>query len=308
MKLSGVRRRLFSAYRTWVSRLKPQLKELRLSLYLIRKSPLAVVGLVIIVAFIFIALFGDFLTPYNPYAQELTRRLQPPSAAHLCGTDEFGRDVLSRLLSGAKYSIQTGAVVLLIAVPLGSLLGASAGYFGGKFDEAIMRTTDVFLAFPSLILAMAVSAALGPSLQNVMLALIVVWWPAYARLVRSQALSVKESAYIEAARSSGAGNARIIFRHILPNSISPVIVRATLEMGMVMIWAAGLSFLGFGAQPPSPEWGKLIAEGRIYILQAWWITAFPGLAILLVVLGFNLLGDGLRDILDPKLRRVIEVK
>jgi len=251
---------------------------------------------------------GDFLAPYKPLAVDITNRLQPPSVQHFFGTDEFGRDVFSRLLSGAKYSIQTGVVVLAIAIPLGSILGAIAGYFGGKYDEVIMRITDVFLAFPSLILAMAVSAALGPSLQNVMLSLIVVWWPAYARLVRGQALSVRENAYIEAARSMGASRVRIIFQHILPNSISPVIVRATLEMGMVIIWAAGLSFLGFGAQPPSPEWGRLITEGRIYIFQAWWITAFPGLAILLVVLGFNLLGDGLRDILDPKLRRVIEVR
>ena len=306
--MSGIGRRISSAYRTWLSRIKPQMKELRLSLYIVRKSPLAMIGLSIISIFIFIAVFGDFFAPYNPLALDLTQRLQSPSAAHLCGTDEFGRDVFSRLLSGAKLSIQTGIVVLMIAVPLGSLLGATAGYFGGKYDEVIMRTTDVFLAFPSLILAMAVSAALGPSLQNVMLSLIVVWWPSYARLVRSQALSVRENAYVEAARSAGASNARIIFRHILPNSISPVIVRATLEMGMVIIWSAGLSFLGFGAQPPSPEWGRLITEGRIYIFQAWWITGFPGLAIMLVVLGFNLLGDGLRDILDPKLRRVIEVK
>jgi peptide/nickel transport system permease protein len=281
---------------------------LRLSLYIVRKSPLALIGLGIITAFLVIAVLGDFLAPYKPLAVDITNRLQPPSVQHFFGTDEFGRDVFSRLLSGAKYSIQTGVVVLAIAIPLGSILGAIAGYFGGKYDEVIMRITDVFLAFPSLILAMAVSAALGPSLQNVMLSLIVVWWPAYARLVRGQALSVRENAYIEAARSMGASRVRIIFQHILPNSISPVIVRATLEMGMVIIWAAGLSFLGFGAQPPSPEWGRLITEGRIYIFQAWWITAFPGLAILLVVLGFNLLGDGLRDILDPKLRRVIEVR
>ena len=299
---------LSSTYRIWRARIKPRLKELRLSLYIVRKSPLALIGLGIITAFLVIAVLGDFLAPYKPLAVDITNRLQPPSAQHFFGTDEFGRDVFSRLLSGAKYSIQTGVVVLAIAIPLGSILGAIAGYFGGKYDEVIMRITDVFLAFPSLILAMAVSAALGPSLQNVMLSLIVVWWPAYARLVRGQALSVRENAYIEAARSMGASRVRIIFQHILPNSISPVIVRATLEMGMVIIWAAGLSFLGFGAQPPSPEWGRLITEGRIYIFQAWWITAFPGLAILLVVLGFNLLGDGLRDILDPKLRRVIEVR
>jgi len=306
--LRSIQEILSSTYRIWRARIKPRLKELRLSLYIVRKSPLALIGLGIITAFLVIAVLGDFLAPYKPLAVDITNRLQPPSVQHFFGTDEFGRDVFSRLLSGAKYSIQTGVVVLAIAIPLGSILGAIAGYFGGKYDEVIMRITDVFLAFPSLILAMAVSAALGPSLQNVMLSLIVVWWPAYARLVRGQALSVRENAYIEAARSMGASRVRIIFQHILPNSISPVIVRATLEMGMVIIWAAGLSFLGFGAQPPSPEWGRLITEGRIYIFQAWWITAFPGLAILLVVLGFNLLGDGLRDILDPKLRRVIEVR
>jgi len=306
--LDNKKRKLLSTYKRWRSRINPQLKELRLSLYVIRRSPLALVGLGIIAAFILLAIFGDFLAPYNPYTLNLESRLQPPSFIHLFGTDELGRDVFSRLLSGAKYSIEIGIIVLAVSIPLGSLLGAIAGYFGGIYDEVIMRTTDVFQAFPSLILAMAVSAALGPSLQNVMVALIVVWWPPYARLVRATALSIRDYAFVEAARSMGASKARIIFQHILPNSISPVIIRATLEMGAVIIWSAGLSFLGFGAQPPSPEWGRLITEGRLYIFQAWWITTFPGVAILLVVLGFNLFGDGLRDILDPKLRRVIEVK
>ena len=308
MILESKKRKLRSTYKRWRSRIKPQLKELRLSLYVIRKSPLALVGLGIIAAFILLAMFGDLLAPYDPYMLNLPNRLQPPSFNHIFGTDELGRDVFSRVLSGAKYSIEIGIIVLAVSIPLGSLLGAIAGYFGGIYDEVIMRATDVFQAFPSLILAMAISAALGPSLQNVMVALIVVWWPPYTRLVRATALSIRDYAYVEAARSMGASNARIIFQHILPNSISPVIIRATLEMGAVIIWSAGLSFLGFGAQPPSPEWGRLITEGRLYIFQGWWITTFPGVAILLVVLGFNLLGDGLRDILDPKLRRVIEVK
>lgn len=306
--MERIRRNIVSTYKIWRARMKPLMKETRLSLYILGRSPIALTGLVIIAIFFFIAVFGDMIAPYNPYTIDLEIRFQPPSYEHLFGTDEFGRDIFSRVLSGAKYSIQTGIAVLAMAVPFGSVLGAAAGYFGGKYDEITMRVTDMFLAFPGLILAMAVAAALGPSLQNTMLALAIVWWPLYTRLVRGQALSVRENAYIEAAKSMGASHPRIILRHILPNCISPVIVAITMDMGMVIIWASGLSFLGFGAQPPSPEWGRMITEGRIYIFRAWWYTAFPGLAILLVVLGFNLFGDAIRDILDPRLRRIIEVR
>jgi peptide/nickel transport system permease protein len=201
----------------------------------------------------------------------------------------------------------TWIIVLGIAVPFGTILGLFAGYLGGKYDELIMRVTDIFLAFPSLILSLAVAAALGPSLTNAFLALTIVWWPSYTRLVRGQAISIRESAYIEAARSMGASHTRIIFSHILPNCISPLIISMTQEIGLVILTGSGLSFLGFGAQPPLPEWGRMITEGRIYIFDAWWMTFFPGLALLMVVLAFNLLGDTLRDLLDPRLRRVVEV-
>ena len=290
------------------SRVKPALKELSLSLYIVRRSPLTLAGLIIATIFLLIAVFGQFIAPFNPYQIDSVNRFQPPSFAHFFGTDEYGRDILSRILFGAKYSLETAVVVLGLATPLGVVLGATAGYFGGKCDELIMRVTDMFMAFPGLVLAMAVAAALGPNLENAMLALAVVWWPTYTRLTRGQVLSLKEKAYVEAARSMGASHKRILAYHILPNCISSVIVAVTMEIGYVVMTTSALSFLGFGAQPPLPEWGRMITEGRIYIFRAWWIATFPGLAILLVVLGFNLLGDGLRDILDPRLRRVIEVR
>lgn len=288
--------------------MKPMLKDLSLSIYIIRRNKLALLGLAIILIFVFISLFGRYITPYDAFIHDLDERFQPPSIKHLFGTDEFGRDILSRLMYGAGYSVGIGVTVLTIAAPLGCVLGATSGYFGGKYDEILMRITDVFLAFPGLVLALAISAALGPSLVNTMFALTVVWWPGYARLVRGQALSLREEAYTEAAKSMGAGHLYIIMRHILPNCISTIIVAIAMDMSHVMLLASGLSFLGFGAQPPLPEWGRMIAEGRIYVLRAWWITAFPGLAIFLMVLGFNIFGDALRDILDPKTRRVIEVR
>lgn len=306
--MKRIRRNVASKYKLWRARIKPLAKEIRLSLYIVRRSPVTLIGLMIVAIFLFITAFGYIIAPYDPNAQNLDKRFQPPSYEYIFGTDELGRDIFSRVLCGARYSIQTGIVVLAVAVPFGAVLGATAGYLGGKYDEIIMRVTDVFLAFPGLILAMLISAALGPSLQNTMFALAVVWWPLYTRLVRGQALSVRESAYVEAAKSMGASHLNIILHHILPNCISPVIVSVTMDLGMVIIWASGLSFLGFGAQPPLPEWGRMITEGRIYIFKAWWLTAFPGIAILFVVLAFNLVGDGIRDILDPRLRRVVEVR
>jgi len=289
-------------------RLRPVTKELGLTFYVIRKSKLAVFGAVIVGIFIFLALFGGHLAPYDPNDVEIGDRFLSPSSEHPFGTDKMGRDVLSRLMSGAKYSVRAGLVVLAISLPVGVILGGIAGMYGGWIDELIMRITDVFLAFPSLILAMAFSAALGPSLFNAMLALAVVWWPYYTRLIRGQALSVRESNYVEAARSRGASRWYIMVRHILPNCFSPVLVTLTLDMGLIVIATAGLSFLGFGAQPPQAEWGRMVSDGRIYLMRAWWVTVFPGLAIALTVLGFNLLGDGIRDALDPKLRRLTEVK
>lgn len=295
-------------YSLFKRRIRPMLKEFGLTLYVIRKSPLAVAGGVVVFIFLFIAVFGKYIAPYDPVEANIPEQFQPPSWEHLCGTDKLGRDVFSRLLCGARYSVWVGIVVLTVSTPIGVLLGGVAGLLGGWFDELIMRITDVFLAFPYLLLAMAVSAALGPSLENAMLAISIVWWPPYTRLIRGQALSVRESAYIDAAKSMGEGRLSIIWHHLLPNCLSPVLITLTLDMGAVVLATAALSFLGFGAQPPLPEWGRMISDGRIYLFQAWWVSTFSGLAIALTVLGFNLLGDGIRDALDPKLRRVIEVE
>ena len=297
-----------SRYRLLKRRLHPITKEFGLTLYVLRKSKLAVFGALIVALFLFLALFGSRIAPYDPNEVDIVNRFTSPCRQHLFGTDKMGRDVFSRMLSGAQYSVRAGVVVLLISVPIGVILGGIAGMFGGWRDESIMRLTDVFLAFPSLILAMSFSAALGPSLFNAMLALSIVWWPYYTRLIRGQALSVRETSYVEAARSRGASNWHIMFRHILPNCMSPILVTLTLDMGWIITATAALSFLGFGAQPPTPEWGRMVSAGRIYLMQAWWVSVFPGMAIALTVLGFNLLGDGIRDALDPKLRRLTEVK
>lgn len=297
-----------SRYRILKRRLHPITKEFGLTFYVLRKSTLAVVGALLVSLFLFLAIFGPRIAPYDPYEVKLQERFIPPSNAHWFGTDKMGRDVLSRILHGAGYSIRAGLVVLVVAVPIGVLLGGIAGLFGGWRDEVIMRFTDVFLAFPSLILAMSFSAALGPSLFNAMIALSIVWWPMYTRLIRGQALSVRETDYVEAARSRGAGNWYLVRRHILPNCLSPILVTLTLDMGWIITATAALSFLGFGAQPPLPEWGRMVSDGRIYLMQAWWVSVFPGLGIAMTVLGFNLLGDGIRDALDPKLRRITEVK
>lgn len=300
---------LFSSrYEILKKRLHPLTREMGLTLYVLRRSVLAMLGLCIVAGFIFISFFGKYLAPQDPYEVNIIKRFSTPSAEHFLGTDKLGRDIFSRILCGAKYSIRAGLLVLVIAVPTGIILGAVAGLYGGWVDECIMRITDVFLAFPYLILAMSFSAALGPSLFNAMLALSIVWWPMYARLVRGQALYVRESLYVEAARSKGAGKLYLIRKHILPNCLSPILVAFTLDVGWIILATAALSFLGFGAQPPLPEWGKMVSDGRIYLMQAWWVSLIPGLTIALTVLGFNLLGDGIRDALDPKLRRVIEVK
>ena len=299
---------LSSRYRILKKRLHPLTKEFGLTLYVLRKSLLAVIGAVIVALFIFIAIFGDLLAPYDPNEIDIAGRFSTPTREHLLGTDKLGRDVFSRILVGARYSIRSGIIVLAIAVPTGIILGGIAGLFGGWLDEMIMRITDVFLAFPYLILAMSFSAALGPSLFNAMLALSLVWWPLYTRLVRGQALAVRETAYVEAATSKGASKWNLIFKHILPNCLSPILVTFTLDMGWIITAAAALSFLGFGAQPPLSEWGRMVSDGRQYLFQAWWVSLFPGFAIALTVLGFNLLGDGIRDALDPKLRRITEVK
>jgi peptide/nickel transport system permease protein len=261
-------------------------------------------GLVLIAALALIAVSAPLIAPANPLKQVLSTRLKPPSAAHWLGTDQLGRDVLSRMIYGARISLLIGTVVVGLAASIGIFVGLVAGYSGGWLDEGLMRLTDVFFAFPALILAMAISGALGPSLTNAMIAIAIVSWPVYARLVRAQVLSLREREYVEAARSLGASANRIVWGHILPNTLAPLLVQASFDMGSAILSAAGLSFIGFGAQPPTAEWGVMISEGRNYIATQPWLSLFPGLAILLTVAAFNLIGDGLRDALDPRLRGI----
>ena len=266
------------------------------------REPLNALAIAIIAIFAIGAIFAPLLAPYDPLAQELSARLEPPSAAHWLGTDQLGRDLFSRLLYGARISLVIGVVVVALAGAVGTFVGMLAGYAGGLVDEALMRLTEVFLAFPALILAMAIAGALGPSLTNAIIAIAAVTWAVYARLARGQVLSLRRREYVEAARAIGAGRARIIGRHLLPNAVAPLLIQASFDMGSAIISAAGLSFIGFGAQPPTPEWGVMISEGRNFISTQPWLSLFPGLAILFAVGAFNLLGDGLRDILDPRLR------
>lgn len=278
-------------------------KELRFSMYKIKRSPLTMVGFILTLPIFCVAIFAPWLAPHDPLATDISHKLEPPSPSHLFGTDHLGRDIFSRVVYGSRISLQAGVTIVGIAMVVGILLGSIAGYFGGWIDEAITRVTDIFLSLPSLILALVVAAALGPSLTNTVIALSAVWWPWYTRLVRGQILSIKENPYVEAARAAGATNLRIIFSHVLPNCISPIVVLATLDMGFAILTAAGLSFIGLGAQPPIPEWGAMLSEARNYIRESWWFPVFPGLAVSITVLAFNLVGDGFRDILDPKFRR-----
>jgi len=250
-----------------------------------------------------VAIFAPFISPYGPEEHIWDESKQPPSWKHIFGTDETGGDIFTKVIWGSRISIQIGLIVVLGGLGIGILLGAFAGYYGGYIDEIVMRITDIFLSIPYLILAMGVAAILGKSIQNVMIAMIVVWWPAYTRLVRGQILTVRENQYVEAARSVGSGDTRIIFKHILPNSMAPLIVQTTMDLGNAILTAAALSFLGFGAGPGAAEWGRMVSDSRNYFMNYPWMMIFPGLAIFFTVLGFNLLGDGLRDILDPRLRR-----
>lgn len=273
--------------------------------FLILKNPLTFLGLIIVLLLIVAAIFAPWLAPYPDQgrgASNLKERLRAPSAKHPFGTDNLGRDILSRVIFGAQVSLKAALVVVALVILIGAPLGAIAGYYGRRLDELIMRFADMILAFPSLLLAIAIVAALGPSLTNAMIAISVPWWPWYTRLVRGQVVSLKERQFVEAARAAGASNRRIIFRHIFPNTLSPVIVQATLDMGYVILATSGLGFLGLGTQPPTADWGVMVSAGREYILNQWWISTFPGLAIFVTVLGFNLLGDGIREFLDPKLR------
>jgi len=261
------------------------------------------IGLVIVCIAIAAALFGPVISPYDPAGQELSRRLEPPSVSHPLGLDELGRDILARLLSGARISLLVGLAVVSVSSTVGMLLGSIAGYFGGRIDDVISRVVDVLMAFPGILLAIALVAVLGPSLTHVVLALSVIGWVGYARLVRGQALRTRELDFVQAARALGAGPARIVIRHVLPSALPAVVVQATLGMAGAIIAEASLSFLGLGVQPPTPSWGTMLDAGRSHLFDAPHLTVVPGVAIAVLVLGFNFLGDGLRDRVDPKLAR-----
>jgi peptide/nickel transport system permease protein len=280
-----------------------QIRELLLTLKLLGRNPSAVAGFIIIAVMVFIAVFAPVLTSYNPIRISLGERLTPPTSVHLFGTDELGRDILSRIMYGARISLRIGILVVLIAGGLGALTGAISGYVGQRVDNLIMRVMDVILSFPPLVLALALAAALGPDLNNAILAVAFVMIPKFARLVRGEALAVKERQFIAAARAAGAKRLWIILHHILPNCLASVIVLATLVLGEAILIAASLSFIGLGAQPPTPEWGAMVSVGRKFLMDQWWYATFPGLFILTTVIGFNILGDALRDILDPRIRR-----
>ncbi|MDB5505548.1 MAG: D,D-dipeptide transporter permease [Devosia sp.] len=266
-------------------------------------NPTALIGLIIVTLLIFMGIFAPLLSLGNsPLAQNLAGRLAAPSADHWFGTDELGRDILARTLYGARATLAIVALVSVIVVPIGLTVGTVAGYLGGWVDAVLMRITDIFLAFPRLILALAFAAALGPGIENAVIAIALTSWPAYARIARSETMTIAHSDFIQSVVLQGASTWRILFRHIVPLCLSSVIVRLTLDMAGIILTAAGLGFLGLGAQPPTPEWGAMVSSGRDVILDQWWVATIPGLAIFIVSLGFNLLGDGLRDVFDPKSR------
>jgi peptide/nickel transport system permease protein len=264
-----------------------------------RRYGLPAMGTLIVLIWIVVAITAPLLSPYNPDMVDVTNRLKPPSGVHWLGTDALGRDVFTRLLFGSRISLTTGFVVVIVGALFGTLLGGIAAFARGKIEEAIMRLTDLVLCFPPIILALAIAAALGIGTTNTIIAMLVVWWPKFARLAHSMVLTQRSQEYVEAAIVAGFGPARILLRHIIPNSIGPLIVLVTLDVGNAIITFAGLSFLGLGVVPPTAEWGSMVAEGRELVAQ-WWVATFPGFCILSIVLGFNFLGDGVRDWLDPK--------
>ena len=297
-----------SSWRGWLlaetpdSALQASLGRLYLGWRAFARNPLAMIGLGIVIALLLMAAAAPLLATHSPVAQDLAARLRPPSAAHWFGTDELGRDIYSRIVHGARITLTIVVLVVILVAPVGLLVGTVAGYLGGWVDVVLMRVTDVFLAFPRLILALAFVAALGPGIENAVIAIALTSWPPYARIARAETLTLRNSDFINAARLQGASAVRIVWRYVVPLCLSSVIVRVTLDMAGIILTAAGLGFLGLGAQPPSPEWGAMISSGRRFILDQWWIATIPGLAICIVSLGFNLLGDGLRDVLDPKQR------
>jgi len=273
------------------------------TLRLIVRNPLTASGLIILSMIVIAAIFQAQLVPYDPLELDLENRLAPPSSAHWLGADNFGRDIFSRIIYGARISVLLTLSVVFCGMALGSLLGILAGYTGGWGEEIVMRVTDIFMAFPAILLAMLIVTALEPSVFNAGLTLVIIGWPEYTRVIRAQTLSIMQKEFVLAADSIGANDRRIMLKHILPNCIGPLIVQATLNLGVTTLSLAALGFLGLGAQAPMPEWGLMISNGREFFLDAWWCPVFPGFAIALNVLAFNFLGDGLRDILDPRMRR-----
>jgi len=267
------------------------------------RAPLAMIGLAIVVVLVFTAVFADYIAPFGYADQDLMAAFEEPSKAHLFGTDEFGRDIFSRIIYGSRISLQVGFIAVGIAVFAGGFLGAIAGYYGGKADNLIMWAMDVLLSIPSILLAIAIAASLGPGLFNLMIAVGISSTPNYARIVRGSVLSIRNQEFVEAAKAVGSSDLRIILKHIIPNCLAPIIVQATLGVAIAILTAAGLSFIGLGIQPPIPEWGAMLSGGREYIRDYAYMTVFPGLAIMITILALNFLGDGLRDALDPKLKR-----
>lgn len=282
---SRVQARLGQAYGSWLA---------------LRRNPLAMLGLAILVLLVVVAVLAPALSHQSPITQDLSQRLEPPSAAHWFGTDELGRDIYTRILYGSRITLVIVGFVVVMVAPVGLVIGTAAGYLGGWVDTVLMRITDVFLAFPRLILALAFVSALGPGIENAIVAIACTAWPPYARVARAETLTIRSSDFIAAVRLQGAGPLRIILGHVVPLCTSSLIVRVGHDMAGIILTAAGLGFLGLGAQPPSPEWGAMISSGRKFLLDQWWVATIPGIAILVVSLGFNLLGDGIRDVLDPK--------
>lgn len=290
---------------SFLERHRGLVEAVRRSAYILGKNRLTIVGISMVAFIAFIAVFAPVIAPHPADVGSVTRfdqSLQQPSVEHPFGTDRFGRDIFSRVLFGARISLRIAVFVVGAALSIGIPLGLAAGYIGGRVEMLIMRVTDVFVSVPRLILPVAVAGALGPSLTNVMLALIVTWWPWYVRLLRAEVKEVKEAEYVQAAEGLGAGRLRVMFYHLLPNSLTSLLVQATMDMGWVILVAASLSFIGIGASPPTPEWGLMVARGREFMPTHWWYSVFPGLFIFINVMGFNLIGDGLRDILDPRSR------
>lgn len=282
--------------------IKTTMKGLSPVFFEIKNNRLSLIGITMVSFIILIALFAPLIARYDPYDQFPKRRMESPSSKFLFGTDDLGRDIFSRVVYGTRISLRIGFTVVLLAMGIGFPLGAIAGYFGGKIDDLIMRTSDVFLGFPPLLLALAIAFVLGPNITNAMIAISMTWWPWYTRLAHGQAMSLKEQNFVKAAKSIGVGEIKIVFKHIMPNCFGPILVQGTLDMGYTILTATMLSFVGVGAQSPLPEWGLMISIGRIYYLYEPWLTLFPGLAIFFLVLSFNLMGDSFRDILDPTIR------